>query len=161
MRSAGADLALKARTLTAEAEQSQKEGEAVGEIVGFILNALDRNSVTRPSWSQAIDHVSLVSLTRKTSFGPDAAVRYRANKKRVLHLWGAYQLAKHQWFSCGNGPEAVYNFLNDAESILTKLKQWNASDKQQLQNNSGHLDADHYRMPSWALPFKKTGLNPP
>jgi hypothetical protein len=139
MKSAGADL------LEAESLQSETEGKAVGKIVGHLIREIDGGK--RASWNKSIKYA-----------GPQVSrasvANYRSHMRRVQHLWGAYYLADCQWFSHGEGTERVYQFLYESELILSKLEKWSAASKQ-LQYNRGYLDADHYRMPSWALRLKK------
>jgi hypothetical protein len=143
LQSAGGDFSLKD-----EARQSFDEGRVVGKIVGHLVRSIDKNGA-KANWSKSIKYAG-PQLSRAT------ITRYRANTKRVFHLWGAYELAGGNPFSqeAQNGPEAVYEFLFESELILSKLKRW-AAESKQLQHNLGHLDADHYCRPAWAEPSQK------
>jgi hypothetical protein len=150
MQSAGADF-----SLVHEAKQSFEEGRAVGKIVGHLVRAIDSDGA-KASWSKSIKYAGPRHETSGKPLTRATVANYRAHTKRVLHLWGAYNLAGGQPFSheAPSGLEAVYEFLYESELVLSTLKRWAAGNKQ-LQNNLGHLDADHYRAPAWAEPSQK------
>jgi hypothetical protein len=136
------------RNLSDESKQNLREGFIVGEVVGRLFRQLKKDP-SKANWSWA------VRWTAKDYRCPVKTVgAYRQRMRRVYAFWGAFNLRGNQLFSEDDpqDPESVYRFMYEADDIILRtLHDWSLTSKQ-LQNNAGHLNADHYRRPAWAMP---------